>query len=240
MTMLEIKGFGKSFTIHHLHKTIPAVSPIDLKVEAGEFVGIVGKSGSGKSTILKSIYRTYLPYTGEINYSSAHFGTIDLSKATERQMLYLRKNEIGYVSQFLNVMPRTSCRQLVQNALLEMGEPKESAKHQAEEALQHFEMDPALWDSYPKTFSGGEKLRLNIAMATVKKPKLLLLDEPTASLDHHSKIKVREMIEKLKRQGTTLVGIFHDIEFMEGLCDKVFDMKDGQLASSLEGVVNEG
>lgn len=238
--MLEIKGFGKSFTIHHLNKTIPAVSPMDLTVEAGEFVGIVGKSGSGKSTILKSIYRTYLPYSGEIHYHSAQLGKIDLTQATERQMLYLRKNEIGYVSQFLNVMPRTTCRQLVQNALLEMGESKESAKSEAEAALKHFEMDPELWDSYPKTFSGGEKLRLNIAMATVKKPRLLLLDEPTASLDHQSKIKVREMIEKLKSQGTTLVGIFHDIEFMEGLCDKVFDMKDGKIALPLEGVVHEG
>ncbi|SFL70854.1 alpha-D-ribose 1-methylphosphonate 5-triphosphate synthase subunit PhnL [Gracilibacillus orientalis] len=240
MTIVELNGFGKAFTIHHLNKTIPAVNNIQFSMDAGEFIGIIGKSGSGKSTILKSIYRTYLPDAGEIIYQSKQLGRIDLAQATEREMIFLRKNEIGYVSQFLNVMPRTTCRELVQNALLEMGETRETARTEAENALTHFEMDPALWDSYPNTFSGGEKLRLNIAMATVKKPRLLLLDEPTASLDQHSKIKVREMIEKLKQQGTTLVGIFHDIEFMEGLCDKVFDMKTNQMSLAFEGVLHEG
>ncbi|SER26147.1 alpha-D-ribose 1-methylphosphonate 5-triphosphate synthase subunit PhnL [Gracilibacillus ureilyticus] len=239
MTILEIKNFGKAFTIHHLDKTLPAVNNIHFSIDAGEFIGIIGKSGSGKSTILKSIYRTYLPHTGEILYNSDRFGQIDLAKATERQVISLRKYEIGYVSQFLNVMPRTTCRQLVQNALLEMGEPGETAMIEAEKALTHFEMDPKLWDSYPNTFSGGEKLRLNIAMATVKKPRLLLLDEPTASLDQQSKMKVREIIEKLKQQGTTLVGIFHDIEFMEGLCDKVYEMKTGQVISAREEVAYE-
>lgn len=225
MAMLEIAGFEKRFTIHHLNKVMPAIKDIHFSLETGEFIGIVGKSGSGKSTILKSIYRTYLPDQGTILYDSAAFGVVDLAYITERQMLHLRKYEIGYVSQFLNVMPRTTCRQLVTNALLEMGSTEDVAGEEAEKALAHFEIDPKLWDSYPNTFSGGEKLRLNIAMATVKQPRLLLLDEPTASLDQQSKMKVREIIEKLKLNGTTLVGIFHDIEFMEGLCDKVYDMQ---------------
>ncbi|MFD2654853.1 phosphonate C-P lyase system protein PhnL [Gracilibacillus thailandensis] len=239
MTMLEVNGLGKAFTIHHLNKTILAVDEIQFSVHAGEFLGIIGKSGSGKSTILKSIYRTYLSDAGQIIYDSKQFGKIDLIQASEREIIFLRKNEIGYVSQFLNVMPRTTCRELVQNALLEMGETKETARIETEKALSYFEMDEGLWDSYPNTFSGGEKLRLNIAMATVKKPRLLLLDEPTASLDQQSKRKVREMIEKLKQQGTTLVGIFHDIEFMEGLCDKVFDMKSNEMSVVLEGVPHE-
>lgn len=239
MTMLEITDFGKRFTIHHLGKTMPATEHINFSLEAGEFIGIVGKSGSGKSTILKSIYRSYLPDTGKILYDSARFGLVDLATISEREMLYLRKYEIGYVSQFLNVMPRTTCRQLVINALLEMGETEEVALIEAEKALAHFEMNPKLWDSYPNTFSGGEKLRLNIAMATVKNPRLLLLDEPTASLDQQSKVRVREMIEKLKNKGTTLVGIFHDIEFMEGLCDKVFDMQTRELTLAKETVSHE-
>lgn len=239
MTMLDVNDFGKRFTIHHLNKTMQAVEQVNFSIEKGEFIGIVGKSGSGKSTILKSIYRSYLPDAGEIMYDSARFGRIDLCQATERQMLYLRKYEIGYVSQFLNVMPRTTSRQLVEKALLEMGETESVAQIEAEKALTHFELDPKLWDTYPNTFSGGEKLRLNIAMATVKKPRLLLLDEPTASLDQQSKLKVREIIEKLKANGTTLVGIFHDIEFMEGLCDKVYDMRAGKLLAEA-GVTNEG
>ncbi|MDQ0271839.1 phosphonate C-P lyase system protein PhnL [Cytobacillus purgationiresistens] len=225
MTFLRIEGFGKKFNIAHLHQTIQAVEEINFSVDKGEFIGITGKSGSGKSTILKSIYRTYLPDEGRILFDSEKYGEVDLLKAEERQILYLRKYEIGYVSQFLNVMPRTTSRQLVEQSVLEMGKEPSIAKEEAEHVLSHFELDRKLWDTYPTTFSGGEKLRLNIAMAAVKKPRLLLLDEPTASLDHQSKLKVREVIEKLKADGTTLAGVFHDIEFMDGLCDKVFDMK---------------
>ncbi|MFC2946800.1 phosphonate C-P lyase system protein PhnL [Virgibacillus sediminis] len=240
MTMIEIKDFGKRFSIHHLEETMQAVEGIDFCLEEGEFIGIVGKSGSGKSTILKSIYRTYLPDEGSIQYNSKQFGKIDLARATEREILFLRKYEIGYVSQFLNVMPRATSRQLVERALLEMGETEEVARLEAEQALTHFELDRKLWDTYPTTFSGGEKLRLNIAMATVKKPRLLLLDEPTASLDQQSKIKVREIIEKLRADGTTLVGIFHDIEFMEGLCDQVFHMESKRpIRKMLAGSIHE-
>ncbi|MEI3612481.1 phosphonate C-P lyase system protein PhnL [Pseudogracilibacillus sp. SO30301A] len=228
MAILQVNHFSKSFRIHHLQKTMQAVESIHFTLQKGEFIGIVGKSGSGKSTILKSIYRTYLPEEGEIMYDSARFGQIDLTNASERQMIYLRKHEIGYVSQFLNVMPRITSRQLVENSLLEVGFSIKEAKERAEQALVHFDLDQTLWDAYPNTFSGGEKLRLNIAIATVKNPRLLLLDEPTASLDANSKEKVRQIIEKLKRRGTTLVGIFHDLEFMEGLCDRVFEMESRQ------------
>lgn len=223
--MLTIQNLHKSFTIHHLNKTFQALEGISLQVERGGFLGIVGKSGSGKSTILKSIYRTYEPQSGKILFQSEAFGEIDLLSATPRQIVYLRKYEIGYVSQFLSVMPRTTALQLVTQSLLDIGVEMDHATEKAKDALRHFDLDEKLWNSYPNNFSGGEKLRLNIARAIVKEPRLLLLDEPTASLDQASKIKVRESIEKLKAQGTTLIGIFHDLEFMEGLCDNVFTMK---------------
>src|SRR5690606_29636404 len=116
--MLEVKDFGKRFTSHHLNTTRKAVEGISFSLEQGGFIGVVGKSGSGKSTILKSIYRTYLPDEGEIWFDSEWFGRIDLMKAEERQIIWLRKHEIGYVSQFLNVMPRTTARELVGQALL--------------------------------------------------------------------------------------------------------------------------
>lgn len=223
--MITIQNLQKSFTIHHLNKTFQAIRDISLHVPEGSFLGIVGKSGSGKSTILKSIYRTYEPQSGKILFHSEAFGEIDLITASPREIVYLRKHEIGYVSQFLNVMPRTTALQLVEQSLLDVGVSKDVATKKAKEALMHFDIDEALWNSYPNMFSGGEKLRLNIARAVVKEPRLLLLDEPTASLDHSSKIKVREAIEKLKINGTTLIGIFHDLEFMEGLCDDVFTME---------------
>ncbi|HCX04198.1 MAG TPA: phosphonate C-P lyase system protein PhnL [Clostridiales bacterium] len=228
--ILEIKNISKSFTLHNINKHIKACNDISLSIRKGEFIGITGKSGSGKSTILKSIYRTYLPEKGNILYDSEKFGEVNLSKADERKIVYLRKYEIGYVSQFLNVLPRTTAIELIENSLLEMGYEKDYSKDEACKMLSHFELDKELWDSYPVNFSGGEKLRLNVASAMIKKPRLLLLDEPTASLDLESKKKVRELIEKLKKQGTTMLGIFHDIEFMDGLCDFEFNMEKGGIS----------
>ncbi|OEH54121.1 phosphonate ABC transporter ATP-binding protein [Oceanobacillus sp. E9] len=233
MALLEVSDFGKQFINHRLQVKRQAVNNIHFKLEEGQFLGIIGKSGSGKSTILKSIYRTYLPDQGNIYFDSNHLGKIDITKISEREMIYLRKFEISYVSQFLDVLPRITCRELVEKSLQEMGVEHSIAKVEAESALTHFELDEKLWDVYPNTFSGGEKLRLNIAMATVKQPRLLLLDEPTASLDQQSKMKVREVIEKLKHSGTSLIGIFHDIEFIEGLCDSIFNMNDHQPVTTI-------
>ncbi|EWG11185.1 phosphonate C-P lyase system protein PhnL [Cytobacillus firmus] len=225
--LLEIRELSKSFTLHNLGKNIHAVSGIDIRLGEGDFVGITGKSGSGKSTILKCIFGTYRLQNGSIWYNSRKFGPLNIAAATNRQMIYLRKHEIGYVSQFLNVMPRTTARQLVKQAIVEMGRDQVHAEKETEQILSHFELDPELWDSYPATFSGGEKLRLNIARAMVKKPRLLLLDEPTASLDYESKMKVKVLIEQLMHEGTTMLGIFHDLEFMNNLCDREYNMQNG-------------
>lgn len=225
--LLEIRELSKTFTLHNLGKNIHAVSGIDIRLGEGDFVGITGKSGSGKSTILKCIFGTYRLQHGSIWYNSKKFGPLNIAEATNRQMIYLRKHEIGYVSQFLNVMPRTTARQLVMQALIEMGRDQVHAEKETEQILSHFELDPELWDSYPATFSGGEKLRLNIARAMVKKPRLLLLDEPTASLDYESKMKVKVLIEQLMQEGTTMLGIFHDLEFMNNLCDREYNMQNG-------------
>ncbi|MFC5447417.1 phosphonate C-P lyase system protein PhnL [Paenibacillus aestuarii] len=226
--LLTIEHLSKSFTLHNLNKHIPAVEDVSLYLKGGEFVGVTGKSGSGKSTVLKCIYRTYLPNSGHIWYQSERFGRVDLAAASEQVITQLRKLEIGYVSQFLNVMPRTTARELVQNAIVEMGHDREYAEQETVKMLEHFELERSLWDSYPATFSGGEKLRLNIARAMVKRPRLLLLDEPTASLDQSSKLKVKQLIEQLMAQGTTMLGIFHDLEFMENLCDREYRIKDGR------------
>lgn len=230
--ILTIENLAKSFTMHNLQKQIKAIRNINFTLQEGEFVGITGKSGSGKSTILRCIYRTYLPQEGRIWYNSEKFGLIDLSKASEREMIYLRIHEIGYVSQFLNVMPRTTARELVRQAILEMGKEEAVAEREAVNMLEHFELDSELWDSYPATFSGGEKLRLNIARAMVKRPRLLLLDEPTASLDHASKLKVKILIQQLMNEGTTMLGIFHDLEFMKDLCHREYNIQNGQFSYS--------
>ncbi|MCF7623965.1 MULTISPECIES: phosphonate C-P lyase system protein PhnL [Bacillaceae] len=234
--ILEINDLSKSFILHNQRKNIHAVSNITITVKKGEFIGIIGKSGSGKSTILKSIYGTYRVQEGDIWYDSSRFGAINLAKATEREMIYLRKHEIGFVSQFLNVMPRTTARQLVTGAILEMGQTREMANIETEKILGHFEIGKELWDSYPATFSGGEKLRLNIARAMVKRPRLLLLDEPTASLDHDSKVKVKTLLEQLMNEGTTMLGIFHDLEFMNRLVTREYSMQNGCFTQAIQKI----
>lgn len=227
--ILEVKNLSKAFTTHHLDRTIRPVEDVSFDVKEGDFLGIVGRSGSGKSTIIKCIYRTYLTSQGSIYYRSRALGETNLSSLDDRSMIHLRQSEIGYVSQFLDIMPRTTSLELVINSLLEAGADNSQAEERARETLSHFDISEDLWDSYPNTFSGGEKLRLNISTAIVKEPRLLLLDEPTASLDEASKVKVRQAIEKLKGSGTTMVGIFHDLEFMEGLVDATYDLQERKL-----------
>jgi len=230
--LLSIEQLSKSFTLHNLNKHIKAVEDVSLYLKEGEFVGITGKSGSGKSTVLRCIYRTYLPRSGSIWYNSHRFGLVDLASASERTVIELRKFEIGYVSQFLNVMPRTTAREVVRHAIFEMGHNADFAEEETVKMLEHFELDRSLWDSYPSTFSGGEKLRLNIARAMVKRPRLLLLDEPTASLDHGSKVKVKMLIEQLMKEGTTMLGIFHDLEFMQNLCNREYQIRNGRMLAT--------
>ena len=180
---------------------------------------------------MKCINLSYLPVRGGIIYDSEAFGKIDLAAATEREILYLRRHEIGYVSQFLNVMPLTTAKEHVMSALTDIGKDAGSAEADAKEMLVYFRLPESLWDIYPATFSGGERLRLNLAHAMVKKPRLLMLDEPTASLDSKTKILVRDMLRKLKEKNTSMIGIFHDIDFMEGVCDKVFNISEGMIVS---------
>lgn len=194
----------------------------------GEFFGITGRSGAGKSTILRCIHRTYHPSAGQILFHSEEFGEIDLAEATDRQILFLRQNEIGYVSQFLSVMPRTTAKEHVAASLRLICADEHQAMVKAGEMLSYFRLPETLWDIYPNTFSGGERLRLNLAHTMAKKARLLLLDEPTASLDGESKVLVRNILLKLKEH-TAMVGIFHDLEFMDGLCDRVLHMEDKTL-----------
>jgi alpha-D-ribose 1-methylphosphonate 5-triphosphate synthase subunit PhnL len=204
------------------------VSPfqnLSFEIDKGKFMGIAGPSGIGKSSILKCIYRTYLPTSGEIKYESAHYGSIDLAKAAERQISYLRKNEISYVSQFLKVIRRVSAVDVVAEKLLPSGLRIEEARMQAEEMLERLRIPRKLIQAYPATFSGGEQQRINLARAFIVRPRLLILDEPTASLDRETKQSVLELLSEMKEQGTTMIGVFHDWEVMERIADNILDLQ---------------
>lgn len=227
MSILKIEKLSKNFYLHEQQKEITSCKNISFELEKGKFIGIVGTSGAGKSTVLRCIYRTYAATSGCVWYDSLAYGRIDLVQANERQIINLRKAEIGYVSQFLSILPRTTAFCHVVDAALEAGFSQNEAEKKAEEMLRYFKLREDLWELYPATFSGGEKLRLNLAHAMVKAPRLLLLDEPTASLDPNTKILVRDLLMKLKSEGTSMLGIFHDLEFMEGLCDRVYNLSKG-------------
>lgn len=225
--ILEIKGLSKQFYLHEQGREIKSCRDISFTLDKGGFIGIVGTSGAGKSTVLRCIYRTYSVSTGSVMYDSLSYGRLDLASAEERKIIHLRKVEIGYVSQFLTILPRTTAREHVINGALDAGFSYEESREKAEDMLRYFKLSETLWDIYPNTFSGGEKLRLNLAHAMVKAPRLLLLDEPTASLDNGTKLLVKELLMKLKAEGTSMIGIFHDLEFMEGLCDRVYNISKG-------------
>lgn len=176
MALLRIDGLSKTFLLHRVNRRVQGCQDIDFAIEPGQFVGITGRSGSGKSTILRCIWRTNLPERGRILYDSQRFGMLDLAQATQRQMLYLRAYELGYVSQFLNALPRQTAYDIVLKSALEAygADERSRAEEETERMLRHFDLDEGLWELYPRTFSGGEKLRLNIAAAMIKRPRLLL------------------------------------------------------------------
>jgi alpha-D-ribose 1-methylphosphonate 5-triphosphate synthase subunit PhnL len=231
-TVLQVEGLEKYFQLHILnHKLIKGCQELNFILPQGQFLGIYGPSGAGKSTILKCLYRTYLPTAGRIIYHSKLFGKIDLATASEQQILALRHSEIRYISQFLQVIPRVSAEQIVAESLIKLGTESHSALVKAQEMLDKLNLPPELWDAYPATFSGGERQRVNIARAIISKPRLLLLDEPTASLDLKMQHIVVQLLSELKQEGTTMVGIFHDLDLMRQVADLKLSMLDGVLTA---------
>ncbi len=234
--ILSVEGLYKSFTLHQQERIeIVGCHNVNLFVRSGEFIGITGKSGSGKSSLLKCIFRSYLPSAGHIYFASSDWGQVDLCTLDLQTLIDIRRYEIGYVSQFLHPLPRVTAHGMVCESLQLAGWHKESTAKEAERMLDSFQLAKHLWHAYPNTFSGGEKLRLNLAIAMVKQPRILLLDEPTASLDRESKDVLRKLLLVCKQNGTSMLGIFHDLEFMDGLVDRVYEMQNGILKKS-EGV----
>ncbi len=223
--MLRVQNLAKIFVIHILGgKRLEAFQNVSFHVESGQFLGISGHSGSGKSSILKCINRTYLATSGIIAYESEN-GPVDIVTAPEQQVIALRRREIAYVSQFLRVLPRVPALDVVAEPLCMQGVSSEEGIYRARMLLRKFNIPEHLHDAYPSTFSGGEQQRINIARAVIRKPRLLLLDEPTASLDKNSELRVIAILEELKSQGTAMIGIFHDGVVMESISDHVYHLE---------------
>jgi len=226
--LLSVENLSKTFCLHNLcGKVIQGVSGVSLQARKGEFVGLSGPSGAGKSSILKCIYRTYVPSAGRIWYDSPGLGRVDLASATEHDILRIRSREIGYVSQFLKVIPRVPAIEVVTEPLIGLGMPEEEAKVRAADLLGRLNVPERLFDAYPSTFSGGEQQRVNIARAIIWKPRLLLVDEPTASLDRRSAGLVVDELMEMRAEGTAMIGILHDRELMVTIADRVYQLQEG-------------
>ena len=221
--MLTIENLSKTFTMHvGEEKTVPCLDTVSLKVDPGTMLAVIGPSGAGKSSLLKCTYGTYLATSGHIFYTDQNNVVHDLTRTDLQTMRKLRAHEIGYVSQFFHVIPRISAIDILSEPLLNRGVGATEAKKRAKELMSMVGIPEALWNMYPSTFSGGEKQRLNIIYGIITQPRLLLLDEPTASLDPVSKGHVLELIKELKKQGSTILGVFHDYASMKVVADRCY------------------
>lgn len=228
--ILHIKHLEKRFVLHHLNgKEIIALHDINLRVLPGEIIGLIGKSGAGKSTLMKCIYRTYLSSDGSIEYLTQEGKVVDLVTANDYEVLAVRKSEMTYCSQFLSVIPRISALNVVADHAIARGMHEEKALEKAANFLDRMGLPKTLWDTFPSTFSGGEQQRVNVARAIIAQPRLLLIDEPTASLDRKTKDVVIDLILELKQLGTTVLVISHDAYTLERMCDRKVALKDGHL-----------
>ena len=213
--MLQLKKVTKQFTLHHQHGAqLNVLNAVDMTVSKGECVVLDGPSGMGKSTLLKLIYANYRASSGEIEVLQADGSTLELTKADPRELVRMRRYTVGYVSQFLRVIPRVSALDVVAEPLIEDVAHDiaaiEEAREIARALLTRLRIPESLWELPPATFSGGEQQRINIARNMIKPRPILLLDEPTASLDAANTQTVIDLIQEALARGAALVGIFHD------------------------------
>lgn len=222
--LLNVSGLAKTFTMHLRGGIeLPVIVDAAFVLEGGKCAVLGGPSGAGKSSILKMLYGNYAVNQGSIEI--LHRGRmVDLASAAPRTVLEIRRETIGYVSQFLRVVPRVSALDIVAEPLVERGIDRGKAAGKARELLGRLNLPERLWALPPATFSGGEQQRVNIARGFITEHPVLLLDEPTASLDATNRAVVVEMIAEKKRAGVALLGIFHDADVRNAVADIVIDV----------------
>lgn len=218
MPLLQVEGLSKHFYIDHLQREIAVFDELNFTLEAGQFMLIGGANGAGKSSLLRCLYRTYLPSAGSALFGSKH-GIIDLARAADVDIAVLRREELGFVTQFLRPRPRVSAVELVAEPLLGAGMDWNTATEKARRMLADFGLKEELWHAYPTTFSGGEQQKVNLARALIAPRRLLLLDEPTASLDATTRQSLQQRLTELKAHGVAMIGVFHHPEDISSLID---------------------
>jgi len=221
---LAVRAVSKTFTMHLRDGLrLRVLDGVSFTVAPGECVVLGGPSGVGKSSILKIVYGNYAADVGAIVVDGGD-GPLDLAAASPRAVLAARHATIGYVSQFLRVVPRVAARDIVAEPLVVRGVARGEAIARAEALLARLNLPRRLWDLPPATFSGGEQQRINVARGFIARYPLLLLDEPTASLDAANRAVVVDLIREAKAAGGSFLGIFHDEAVRDAVADRVIDV----------------
>jgi alpha-D-ribose 1-methylphosphonate 5-triphosphate synthase subunit PhnL len=221
---IEVNGLAKTFVLHQQNGVVlDVLKAVHFQVQPGQCLILHGRSGSGKSTLLRTLYGNYRPMMGSVRVR--HEGRmLELVGAEPRALLQVRRQTMGYVSQFLRVIPRVSCLNVVMEPALQRGTPIALAEQRARTLLHRLNIDETLFSLAPSTFSGGEQQRVNIARSFMVDWPLMLLDEPTASLDQTNREIVLELIAETKATGSAIVAISHEEQVRERIADHILDM----------------
>ncbi len=226
--ILRIEQLHKHFVVHTIDgRHVEALRGVDLTVSAGEHVALAGTSGAGKSSLLKCIYRSYLPSRGQVWFRRSDGQEVDIAALSDREVAELRGAELGYVSQFLRAEPRRGTLEVVARAGMRRGMAPDAARNAAAVALRRLGIAEELWAMHPSVLSGGEKQRVNLAAGTIEPPRLLLLDEPVSALDPANREAVLAMIAELTDAGVAVLGVFHDLDAMRRLATRVVVLANG-------------
>jgi|TARA_B100002051_G_scaffold145989_1_gene138235 alpha-D-ribose 1-methylphosphonate 5-triphosphate synthase subunit PhnL len=224
MKIIELKNVNKKFILHNQKGTVLNVlKNINLEIKTGECIALVGKSGIGKSTFLKMLYGNYLPSSGEINIYNNN--KINIVNSLEHQIINLRKYFIGYVSQFLRVLPRVPTIEIVSDTLKQQSLFDEHSLIKIKKLLSELNIQESMWNLSPLTFSGGEQQRVNLAKTLIGNYSILLLDEPTASLDDMNKSIVIDMIKSKLKKNVTIIVIVHDNKIRNEICTREINLE---------------
>ncbi len=229
--LIIVEGLAKTFVLHNAGgAVIPVFERLHMEVRPGECVVLSGESGVGKSTLMRSIYGNYAPSSGSVRV--LHDGDYtDITQASPHAILDVRRRTLGYVSQFLRVIPRVPTLRLVMEPLLDNGVDPDEAEGRARDLLSALRLPERLWTLPPATFSGGEQQRVNIARSFIRQYPVMLLDEPTASLDAENRAIVVELIRGALTSGTAMIGIFHDADVRDAVATRLFPVLEFKVAA---------
>jgi alpha-D-ribose 1-methylphosphonate 5-triphosphate synthase subunit PhnL len=233
--ILTVTDLNKSFTLHAIGRHVHSLHDVSFSLFAGEHLALAGASGAGKSSLLRCIYRNYLPDSGTVLLHDpadpGPDGRTDLTALDDRTMARLRGRDFGYVSQFLNAPPRQGPLRLVADAARRRGLDHDAAGRAARASLARLGLEERLWDVDCGVLSGGERQRVNLAAGTVSPPRLLLLDEPVSALDPANRALALSVIEDLRHSDVSVLAIYHDMSIIRRVADRVLLMTDGRITA---------